>query len=208
MLKKDPRWDIVASGKDYETFLETLPAYYLTSRAPETVHKEIEVARKILEHSYFVYEFIDVGFVQLIICFEKVLKLRHDQLVPKIQPLPKKQKWLRFQELIEWAFNAGLLETSSSNRLHTFRDIRNGKMHAAKFSLGGFLYLSKTDEPIFYINDLYEDPQLRISRQVLKKSFQERLVNLLRERGLMWQTVDDVNQARVVVDVDTIFVNM
>lgn len=210
MLKKDVRWDLVESGKDYDTFLKSLPEFYLAKGVPDNIRKELEIARKILEHSYFVYEFIDVGFLQIIVCLEKVLKLKYSQLVKSPKPQAgksKKPKWITFEQLINWAASEGLLETETVKRVHMFRNIRNGKMHASTSSLGGFLYLHRTDEPICYINDLYQDTGLRKVRQALGRKLHTDIGGVVKSKGSMWQDAKNQSGANVIVDVGLIFVN-
>lgn len=204
---KDPRWDIVASGADYQTFLKSLPDFFLKEAVPKHIKKDAEMAFKMLSFSYFEYEFIDLAFTQFIVCFEKALKSKHKELqnsfVNTAPITSKKKRYLTFEDLINWAFEHNLLEANNTIRAHSLRDLRNGKMHAPTNSLGGFLYLQKTNEPLLYVNDLYEDVDLRRKRKEMTSLLHDTIKSIV-ARDALW----DVNgEMLIVIDALVIFIN-
>jgi hypothetical protein len=169
-LTPDSRTEIVFGSNDYDLFLTRLPNLFLTEQVPEIIQNEIKIVLKLLQHSYFEYEFIDIALTHAIFTMEKALKLRY-------YDLQKSESKLSLEKLITWAKDHDLVEHETSDVLHAYRIIRNAKVHATRRSLGGLIYLQAIPGVTALINDLHEDTLLRSERKLhltnIRKFFDE-----------------------------------
>ena len=197
-LVPDPRADIVAGSADFKAYLEKMPELYLKPEVPDIVREHIRIAQRVLEHSYFVYEFIDIALTQVIIGLEKSLRLKYREVEKK------DDEELTFFQLSKWATSNNFFELADQSILDIYRKVRNGKVHSPKNSLGGTLYLQRILEPIGFINDLYEDIPLRVARKEVWTSLMKDVVDVFKEGATL---TFDGNNLFFVRNICVTFVN-
>ncbi len=159
LIKSDPIWEVFPAAQTFESFKNNLlKPIFLKAENSVDVKESVLLAGKILEHSYFEYQFIDVALTYVIFAFEKALKIRCKEITGK-------DSNLRFVDLIDWFLTRGYFETWNDTVPHALRNIRNDKVHETANTLGGVAFINKVYDTIDLINDLYEDPALRAIRK-------------------------------------------
>ncbi|HEY1039742.1 MAG TPA: hypothetical protein VGF30_10075, partial [Bacteroidia bacterium] len=100
-IEKHPIWD----APDVKTFKEQwLGELYLKPEVSEEIREQAFIINKLLLHSYYEYDFIDIAMLQGIISFEKALRIRYSELENK------SARKLNLGELIDWALTLKLFE--------------------------------------------------------------------------------------------------
>ena len=140
--------------------------------------ESIKLAEKLLLHSYYEYQFIDIALTQAIFAFEKALKIRWAEIHGT-------DSGSNLYGLIDWFFENNYFETWNKDLPHQLRHIRNGKAHEKTNSLGGTAFLHKVYFTIDLINDLYEDPALRLQRWEAFNNLQEVMDSYLKDGGIL-----------------------
>lgn len=196
-LEPDARAELIAGNFGFNTYQQKVPELYLKPEVPQIVRDHIDIAQKILRHSFFVYDFIDVAFTQVIIGLEKALRLRYTEATGG------GDDELTFYKLSEWAHSLNLFEFNDKSIIDAYRKVRNGKVHDAKNTLGGIVYLNRILEPLNMINDLYEDVPLRKERNRLRDDLFKDFIDLF-QRKAMLNLGDKLLLAR---DMTPVFIN-
>jgi hypothetical protein len=158
-LAKDSRWEGWPESS-FENFQTMASVSRFAHQVPETVVKCFEVVRKLILHSYFEYEFLDVAFEKTLFIFELALKIRYEEINGK-RPTRKCSNLL---ELIEWASKKGMFEDDET-AIQSIRQLRNVMAHPERNKLFGYLSLDCIQKIVEVINGLYEDVNLRKSRK-------------------------------------------
>lgn len=192
-----PLWKSVENGGSFEEFkLNILPELYLKPEVVEEVEHNIEVVRKLLIHSYFEYDFIDVALTQSVFTLEQALKIRY-------RVLNAKSFSGNFKKLIDWFYEGGFFETYNSGIVHQLRNIRNGKAHEEKNTLGGIVFLTKIKSSVILINDIYEDQELRKERKELIENLQLKLNESFKDGAIL-----KTNDSNFIIDrISVAFIN-
>jgi hypothetical protein len=74
-LKMDSRWDVYVFDHSFETFKnKMLPQLFLKEQLANDVKKAFRVVGKLLEQSYYEYEFYDVAAREALFTFEMALR--------------------------------------------------------------------------------------------------------------------------------------
>jgi hypothetical protein len=197
-LEKDTIWNAFEGGSDFESFQENiLQPIYLKGEVPDDIKAEIKIVEKLLLHSYYEYNFIDLALSQAVFALEKSLRIRYSEVNNK------SSSQLTFFKLIDWFFDEIYFEILNKGILTQLRNIRNGKVHNEKKTLGGIAFLHKVYTVVYLINDLYEDPLLRISRHKLIMELQEVLTDLMKEGAVI--SID--GKRSIIFKADVVFVN-
>jgi len=197
-LKSDEIWEVFNGAKSFEEFQKNiLQPIYLKPQIPEDIKAEIKVVEKLLLHSYFEYQFIDLALSQAIFTLEKCIRVRHKEISGK------SSENITFFKLIDWCFDNNYFETENKDILNQLRIIRNGKVHSEQKSLGGIAFLKKVYTVFYLINDLYEDAALRILRKEVIKKLQPVLNNFLKDGGIV--TIE--GKRTIIFKSDIIFLN-
>lgn len=196
-LTPHPIWQSVVNADSFEGFkTHILPELFLKKEVPEDVVHNVEVIRKLLLHSYFEYDFIDIALTQSVFALEQALKIRYRELNSKSYKG-------NFKKLIEWFYERGYFETYNSGIAHQLRYIRNKKVHDEKNMLGGTIFLLKVKTPVMLINDIFEDKDLRKERKVIVEELQKRLNELFKKGSIL-----KVNDSSYIIDkISVVFVN-
>jgi hypothetical protein len=178
-IEKDHIWEVFTGAETFEAFQKNLlTEVYLNPQVPDDVRDLILIAQKLLKHSYFEYEFIDVALTHAIFAFEKALKIRWTEIHGE-----STKKMLA--ELIDWFYDNNYFEASNKEVLHNLRQIRNNKAHDERKSLGGVAYMQKVYITIDFINDLYENPSLRIQRKKETELLTEQFNSLFKKAAIL-----------------------
>lgn len=163
----------------------------------EDIKAEINIVEKLLLHCYYEYNFIDLALSQAVFTLEKSLRIRYREVNNK------SSSQLTFFKLIDWFFDNVYFETKNKTPLTQLRNIRNGKVHNEKKTLGGIAFLHKVYTVVYLINDLYEDPLLRVSRHKAITELQETLNHLVKEGAII--SID--GKRKIIFKADVIFIN-
>lgn len=197
-LTKHPVWCSVVGAETLTSFRERImPPIFLPLVVHDDIKSEIDLSEKLLLHSYFEYEFIDLALINIVFTLEKLMKIRYKEVTGT--PTGR----MRFANLIDWFYKEGYFEVWNDYAIHQLRDIRNTKVHDEKKNLGGLVYLYKVKTAIYLINDLYEDVSLRARRKIRMTEMEMRFKTLLESGGIF----EFENQRLIIFQVDVAFVN-
>ena len=128
LVEPDPRWQLLHGDR---AALEQIAAQWPTSaKVPGEIAEMLRVARDLLVHSYFVYEFGAVAVAWSLIAVEAALRNRVADEASEREPLAR---------VISKAEELGLLRADEVVALDAARKFRNSLAHAkgqSVFSLG------------------------------------------------------------------------
>jgi hypothetical protein len=196
-VKKDNIWEAFIGAETFEAFQKNfLNSVYLNPKVSDDVKGLIIIVQKLLRHSYFEYEFIDVALTQAIFAFEKALRIRWTE----IHGEPTKRI---LAGLIDWFYERNYFETWNKEIPHQLRHIRNNKAHDEKKSLGGVAFLHKVFNTIDLINDLYEDIDLRIHRKREMETLSKQFNSLFKKGGILLSN----DQKLIIFNAYLVFIN-
>jgi hypothetical protein len=174
-LPKDERWNFWLKNS-YEYFQNTVSAVKLSASVPEEVLERFEIIRKLILHSYFVYEFLDIAMEKALLTFELALKNRFKE---------KEGEWPVGQysslcKLIKWGSDNGLFEEDEP-AIQYLRELRNDIAHPKDRQQYGHLSLFIVHNVAEVINGLYEDVDLRKSRKEEEKEVDLKLTDFIQD---------------------------
>jgi hypothetical protein len=148
-LKNDMIWEIVQGAENFESFQSNLlRPINVKPEIPEDIRRNIEIIQKLLVHSYFEYDFIDIALLHANITLEKALKIRYKEI-------ENNNKRLHFEKLVDWLYNSGHFKVYNREILDIIRDIRNRKVHETKNSVLGMAFIGRIYGIIDLINYIY-----------------------------------------------------
>lgn len=176
-LERDKRWEVVASqsAASLERFAdEIVPELFLVEAVPKNVRESVALARELLIHSYYQYEFIDIAAGKLLHILEMALKIRYSELNEN-QPWPKNKN---LEWLIEYFRKGCYFERTEKEFLHALRKMRNNMSHPSDHEILGYSILVHLNKISYLINDLYGDVELRKERIKFKDYLNEYLDKL------------------------------
>jgi hypothetical protein len=163
-MKMDDTWnvfDIPLTGiEDFKN--RWVPEIYLKPQVHKDVQEKFRVIKKLIQHSYFEYQFYDVAATESLLTFEMALKLRYKEINAKDW---EKNKPLA--QLIDWFEKRNYFEVYNDLYLKSIRQIRNGAAHPTQHSMSGGLNRRIIENILDLINGLYEDTTLRKDRMEL-----------------------------------------
>lgn len=195
MLERHSVWEYVLGADTLQTFQKNIVRpIYLNPLVPPDITQEIDLVEKLLLHSFYEYEFIDIALTQAIFAVEKALRIRNEELGNMIK------QDASFQTFHTWFLTNNYFETDNIEVLNQLRKIRNNKAHNKTKSLGGLAFISNIYHAIDLINDIYEDSDLRRTRKDIKNSLNKKLADLTKE-GIILSVKDKrtiIFNARVI----------
>jgi hypothetical protein len=147
----------------YQSIIED--SFFISPNHPQIIIKLLKRVKKLLLHSYYEYEFLDVALLQITIALEKRLKIEYKLL----NPTDSKRRMLDF--LLKWARKKNLFELDNLLYLQVLKDIRNDEVHDETDRLLGITSLEKIYTINKLINDVEGDPVLRQKRMLTKRYF-------------------------------------
>lgn len=163
----DETWTIFDGvTEDMEAFKKRfIPELHLRPEVHPDVVENFRLVRKLIEHSYFEYKFYDIAALKAVITLEMALSIRYEQLSGQLR---KKSDSL--QKLLKWFEERHSFEVYYPEYLDAIRSIRNLYAHPTNHSFGGSSIMHIIEKAVDLINELYEDPGLRIKRMELTKN--------------------------------------
>lgn len=196
-LQQDERWSIYENIKDYSSFCQKiLPEIYLKPEVHSDIRSEFRVIEKLLQHSYYEYEFYDVAAQKSMFALEMALKI-------KFREIHNESFKGALGGLINWFAGNNFFETTNKEYLDYIRSVRNNFAHPERYSFGGSMMSQWISHPLDLINDLYESRKLRKQRTVLYRSLNIRLKSIV-ENGAV---ISGDGTKQVIFSADTCFIN-
>lgn len=178
-MERDDRWKAypLLPG-DFESFCSVvLGELYLNPDADLNVKDHWKVICRLLEFSYYEYEFFDVASNLAHNLLEMALRIWYTKQTAK----SNKSKSLK--ELLTWASNENYLETDSEFYLEWLRKTRNFVTHRDSYWYQGAFMNANIAQSLDLINDLYEDVEKRIERKSQRKLYKV-VFSTLAENGI------------------------
>jgi len=166
MAKVWSNWGITS----LEKFKSWLPDLKFNPAVNEDIEKQFEIIKKLLLHSYYEFDFLDVAFVYTSIVFELALRIRYKEI--KQEDGSKK----KLKQLIVWGSKEGLFETDEPV-IQAMRQLRNILVHPRKDQKFGISVLDAIPRTVDVINGMYEDIELRKKRATIERKIDEDLIH-------------------------------
>ena len=196
-LDKHPIWDVFEGCNTYEDFKNNIVKdIYIKPNVNEDIRNKTLIIQKLLQHSYFEYEFIDIAYNQAVSLLEKTMKIKYFEIHGR-------KTNLNLNKLIKWFFDNNYFETWNDLVIHQHRSIRNIQLHDTEPMLGGTVFLKKLYNVFQHINDLYEDVHLRIIRKENTLKLQSYLNDLIITDGGILTN----NNRKIIHDISVIFLD-
>ena len=179
-FEPDARATAFVGCETYEGFLKNgVPEIYLKPEVHDDVKSSFRVVEKLLQYSYYEYEFFDVAGTKSLLTLELALKLRYVDLNKG------EGKHRNLNYLIQWFLERKYFETTNPKFLENIRWIRNHLAHPDRYSFGGFAMRQWIEHSLDLINSLYENVELRIKRASLQKSLLPRFRRLTKNGAVL-----------------------
>jgi hypothetical protein len=174
---RDSRWNIFYNDISLEEFTnDKIPKIEFKPEVNPEIVESFKLVRKLLIHSYFEYQFLDLAVTKSLHLFEMAMKLRYSELNGSA-------KWKSnapLQQLIDWFRTREYFEIEHESFFKQIRFVRNHLTHPERNNLAGTVGLPWLNTVIDLINDLYEDINLRKERKRLEFEFHEQLTSFLK----------------------------
>lgn len=167
MKQRDSRWKKNTSPESFIDLAKTIVS--INPEVPDDIKKSFKVVERLIEFSYYEYEFLDSALERSFIIFEMALRLKYID----VEKPTKDAEEPDFKKLVNWANNNSFIEVEK-RRVQKLRKMRNNTIHKTSYQLTGNLSIDIIRIAIQWINDLYSSPTDRIERKrVLRKVKQE-----------------------------------
>ncbi|NOT73478.1 MAG: hypothetical protein HOP08_01030 [Cyclobacteriaceae bacterium] len=166
-LERDPKWSAF-NEHTWESFQESyLPKCDLIPSVNEEVRKQYRAIRKLMAYSYFEYEFFDIAAAQMSMLMEMAMAWKYETVTgePWKKKIKKGEPRRDLKNLFEWLGSNGYFDKTYFVSADLLRGTRNYYAHPKKHGFAGGINLTRINELIFLINELY-DPNLN-KRNVL-----------------------------------------
>lgn len=125
VLEPSPIWESIENGETFEGFInKVIPKIQPFENVPEAIKRRLGVIRKLLEFSYFEYEFIDVVMQRCYHTLELALQMKY-----KAKGNNKNKRNLK--PLLDWAYN--------EQQKEALEYLRNYQTHPKEDTLGGMV---------------------------------------------------------------------
>ena len=200
MFEPDPIWKSFTYGGCFEDYSKAHPHFVFRQGVSSTIREHMEDVHALLLHSFFRYRFLDIAHVRAMQVVEMALLVRCTELSSlKLQLVQQKKQKLRtprLNELLDWAEKSGLIEETDDRpswrkydkkRIDVLRTIRNYSIHASPETLHGVVVVDLLYRVVDFINELYEDIEIRKRRHELERSIQREL-NRIAIHGAILET--------------------
>lgn len=187
MLEADPIWKHFANGKTFELFEASHPAFVYHQDVPAEIRLHLDDIHALLIHSYFRYRFLDIANARALQIIEMAVRVRHKEFgSPEIRHGKRVNSEMEpsLRELLNWAERDGLLEDtddqpswrqSDHRHIDVLRTLRNHAIHADARTLHGSIATGLLYRVVDFVNELYDDPKLRKTRQDFERTLQSEL---------------------------------
>lgn len=193
-LQKHEIWDFFPTAISFDSFQSNLlKPIFFKPNVSEDIKLQVSVIEKLLIHSYYEYDFIDLALNQSIIILEKAMRIRYREINNK------SSKKLTLAKLIDWFFDNNYFEIKNIEVLNQLRSIRNNKVHNEERSSGGIMFLKKVYNTLDLINDIYEDRDLRILRNKETDDLQQKIDEIFKEGVIIKLGVNKIISFRAII---------
>ncbi len=146
-MKHDTLWDIVGGCKTFEGFCkEMVPVFKHDENFPEEVQRKLRVIQKLIEHSYYEYDFIDVAFLYTFQTLELALSLKYQSLHPTKKALKNLKPYL------DWALREKYI---LPNQKEMISYVRNRLAHPNETLIFGMLGINGIKAIVELISNLF-----------------------------------------------------
>jgi len=191
-LRRDSLWDgfTNVSYREMEKAADRIVSF--REDVPDNVKKRLDVVRRLIRHSYFEYDFMDVAAERTLFTFEMALKDRLRDLgrEPGRKPLVK---------LIDWGAEEYLFE-HGEEAAHAVRSLRNREAHPDRNDRKGPAALHLTEQVVWMIDEMYADRQQRQDRFEERKVLQGKLTRAVEGGAVLERLHDkDGNPLRLLI---------
>jgi len=156
------------------------------------VAKRFEVIEKLILHSYFEYDLLEAAYEFALFTLELALRRRYRELHDAVNDLDQKapSEPGTLNKLMKWAEEEGLLEDTARNRkdehvVHGLRRMRNRVAHRKRHTQAGFAALHVVIRIADIINGLYDDVELRQTRQLEEQTVNKQLARLTENGAIL-----------------------
>lgn len=184
----DPRMTCFDGCETYESFLKVMTTeIWLKPEVHEDVHNSFRVIKKLIEHSYYEYEFYDVAVTKALMTLEMALKIRYKEINEEDwdRKTKKGEPKRDLNNLINWFKDNKYFEIEDSDYLKKVKNIRNYFAHPNKFGFGGPIMGQWIEHPMDLINDIYENIELRKKRFIENENISQKLQQFLPEGSVL-----------------------
>lgn len=171
-FQKDSIWNLWKFNS-IEYFQKLVSNLTLKPEVAEDVIQRFEIIKKLVLHSYFVYEFLDIASDQALLTFEMALKKRYLELTGKDFESNRDE----LLNLIKWGAEQGLFEEDEQAVQH-LRRLRNYAVHSKENSTMGNMAFMIVADIVELINGLYENVDSRKERKAEQKLINKHLSNI------------------------------
>jgi hypothetical protein len=144
-FKRDSRWD--AFGYSPKNFQEILARIQLDPGVNEEVAGRFKMIERLILHSYYEYEFLDVAFERALTTFEMALRIHYKEATGKDSTS------LNLNELIRWGSKRAMFGREE-RIIHHLRELRNCFAHPYLPSFGGIVVLTPLTMIVELINHM------------------------------------------------------
>jgi hypothetical protein len=132
-ISTDTIWESIIGAENFESYrMNFVPVVVLPAGFPKEISKEIAIILKLIEHSYFEYDFIDLAFIHSIMTLEKSLRYRY-----KIEEGRSTKE--DFYRLIERTTTKETFSNKEREIIHFLREYRNRQIHEPNENFGGIV---------------------------------------------------------------------
>ncbi len=190
-LKSDDRWKVHRIGSFEEYKARCGRIIRLRKEVPEDVRRRFEVIDRIVQLSYFDWRLPDVAVNQALFTVEMALKFRYKDITGNEAPNG-------MAKLLDWAIKTGLCEDRESTVM-ALKDIRNSSAHPKEDSFIGSFAFPLLPVLVQFINELYDDVDLRKERQKIQLDMNSCLAHFERDGSIL-----TINGCRTIVFIATL----
>lgn len=180
--EKDKRWEGILSSykvEDFQTLAKEI--VHLDQDMPEEITQSFDLVKRLIEYSYFEYEFLDAAFERTLINFELALRYK---FIHETGETKKEAKERNLDQLINWAHRNSFIEVDKK-RVHALRSLRNSTTHRYSYQLAGYTSLDLIPLVVQWINDLYDSVELRTERKREKRRIKKELKDFDTNGGIL-----------------------
>ena len=149
LLLKDERWSIFHNTQTDSDFQKNIvPEFSLKSGVPQDVQDNFKIIVKLLQFSYFEYEFITIALKQSVFTFELALHKKYKEI-------NKKDFKGVLEKLIKWFVDNKYYSEKELHLLDSIKYFRNHYAHPKMYEVSSPSFIEIIKEICQLINRLY-----------------------------------------------------
>ncbi len=139
-------WDIVDGCQTFDGFCKKMvPVFKSDKNIPEEIQRKLGVIQKLIKHSYYEYDFIDVALLYTFQTLELALSLKYQSIYPNKKALKN------LKPNLDWALREKYI---SPNQNEAISHLRNHIAHPKEESMIGMLGLKTIKGLVELISEL------------------------------------------------------